>query len=41
MQLANAMADEHERQMLADFTNMVVGRSMGELFALCEWQVAD
>ncbi|MDE5452537.1 hypothetical protein GWE18_06560 [Bradyrhizobium sp. CSA112] len=41
MQLSNAMADEHERQMLSDYTNMVVGRSMGEMFALCKWQLAD
>ncbi len=39
MRLANAMSPEHARQLLGDFTTMVFGRAVSELFELCRWQL--
>jgi hypothetical protein len=41
MKLCNALADEHERLLFATFTRMVVGRAVGELLSLCNWELAD
>jgi hypothetical protein len=39
MRLANALAPEHQRPLLNSYTTMLIGRTAGELFDLCGWQL--
>lgn len=41
MCIANALAPEHARDMLRNYTRMSVGRAIGECLCLCNWRIVE
>lgn len=39
--LSTAMAADYQRPLLGHYANMVLGRTLGRFFYLCQWQLAD